>query len=149
MSKQKTILEWLEMLPDGYREICKFNYNPIFSSNKTPERLRDAINSLCNWYDTTINRDFFNDLWGSINLDNSINYEKLPTLPKNWQDLYKYKLPEVTQEIKKPKNPNKKRNKLAVKIFLAWAANPKAINGSQTFDTALEMANQIIKKLNS
>lgn len=148
MAKQKPILEWLEMLPDGYREICIQEYDPEFGTHRDAIYLKEAVSNLCNWNLSKIKDNFLYDLWLSIRYDNSIDFAKLPPLPENWKDLYEDKLPEQRQAIKKPKNPNKKRNKLAVKIFLAWAANPKAINGSQTFDTALEVADQIIKKLN-
>lgn len=137
MSKQTTILEWLEMLPDGYREICKAEYDPDFGTYRDAVYLKEAVSNLCNWRLSKIKDNFLYDLYASIGYDNIFNFAKLPPLPENWQDLYKDKLQEETIKIKKPKNPNKKRNKLAVKIFLAWAANPKAINGSQTFDTAL------------
>lgn len=93
-------------------------------------------------------RNFMALLYCSINNDNSIVNKNLPPLPENWKDLYKDKLPEETLEIKKPKNPNNKRNKLAVKIFLAWAANLGQTTLIEHFDYALELADKIIKKLN-
>lgn len=145
MAKQKPILEWLEMLPDGYREICKAEYDEMPPDNRTT--INSFLFNLCLKNTRVRDRYFFDEMYRVMFIDN-LDFAKLPPLPENWQDLYKDKLPEGKLKIKKPKNPNKKRDKLAIKIFLAWAANPKAINGSQTFDTALEVADQIIKKLN-
>lgn len=144
MKKQKTILEWLELLPDGYREICKAEYDPDHISSNECYCLYESIYSLCNWSLSKIGFNFLNQLYTAIKKDNTSDYDLFPPLPDNWQDLYKDKLSEP--EIKKPKNPNRKRDKLAVKIYLEWLGktNPE----HYSFDVAIAHADQIIKKLN-
>jgi hypothetical protein len=147
MSEQKTILEWLELLPDGYREICQNEYGLNFVKHErvVSFSLSEAIASVCDWESANVDGEFFAKLSVAINLDNSIRWNRLPPLPDNWQSIYKDKLHEP--ETKKPKNPNKKRDKLAIKIYLAWTSNPNAYSHS-SFEDALNKADEIIKKLN-
>lgn len=156
MSKQKPILEWLEMLPDGYREICKAEYNPEFVSSNTYNYLSESINFLCNWSSSKIGYAFLQELYTAINADNIINHSLLPTLPENWKSIYKDNIPEETLGIKKPKTHNKKRDKLAIKIYLAWQCDSKtclihpavADTPFYTFEEAMNQADEIIKKIN-
>lgn len=103
MSKGKTILQWIEMLPDGYREICIMEYDPKHSTKQICVYFCSAIFYLCKWENSKIGEMFLHRLYHAIDEDNLIDYEKLPPLPVNWKKLYKDKLPKETQAIKKPK----------------------------------------------
>lgn len=66
------IKEYLNQLPDGYRELALANHEKLGPrSNGTPESIRDAIDFGFAWEDTPEGRIFWSDVY----------YCKLPPLP--------------------------------------------------------------------
>lgn len=80
--KQKTFEEWLELLPDGYRERAIANidenrrYNEDFSKS-----IKVALLYSFNWDDSKEGREFWQKVYDSIDHDDTINYLLLPPLP--------------------------------------------------------------------
>jgi len=77
MSKEKTILEWLEVLPDGYRERALRNFDPNFHNGSPINDTSDAIVEAFSWENTPEGLDFWNDVctWAD-------GYGELPPLPE-------------------------------------------------------------------
>lgn len=79
MSEQKTIREWLEELPDGYRELALKNYDPNCDGGWLPENdLADAIVVSFHWEDTPEKRGFWMAVWWW-----ALGNGELPQLPED------------------------------------------------------------------
>src|SRR5690554_5115380 len=78
MTKEKTILEWLEELPDGYRELALRSYDPEFcDTGVNIIDLADALVWGFSWEDTPEGQVFWDAVWGW-----AIGKGELPPLPK-------------------------------------------------------------------
>src|SRR5690625_1832654 len=78
MTKEKTILEWLEELPDGYRELALKNYGPEFCD--TAVNIIDLSHAVMwgfSWEDTPEGQVFWDAVWGC-----AIGKGELPPLPE-------------------------------------------------------------------
>jgi len=63
MTKEKTIREWLEELPDGYRERAIKNYDPDHDDSYIINSLWSAIVITFVWRDTPEGYDFWNAVY--------------------------------------------------------------------------------------
>ena len=75
--KEKTIREWLEELPDGYRERALENYDHMYDSVYPIDGLSDAILDAFLWGGSPEGFEFWNDV-----IDWSIGEGNLPPLPE-------------------------------------------------------------------
>lgn len=73
-TEPKTVREWLEELPDGYREKALKNWE----NSKEPDLSR-AIYVAFDWEETPEGFDF----WAEVHRYGSCNINKLPALPEN------------------------------------------------------------------
>ena len=73
----KTIKEWLQDLPDGYRELALEEANPSNLDGKC-DGLYEAINGIRVWKDTSQGRKFWSNVSDSIYYNNP---NLLPPLP--------------------------------------------------------------------
>lgn len=65
MSKEKTILEWLQELPDGYRERALRNYGPEFcDTGINIIDLADAVMWGFSWEESPEKESFWDAVWG-------------------------------------------------------------------------------------
>ena len=63
MTEEKTIREWLEELPDGYRERALKNYDTSYHDGYTVNCLSGAILETCHWKNSTEGFDFWNAVY--------------------------------------------------------------------------------------
>jgi len=77
MNKEKTIVEWLEELPDGYRELAIKNYDPNYNGGLPVSDLSDAIFDAFPWRDSPEERKFWLTVWWWAR-----DYGELPPLPE-------------------------------------------------------------------
>src|SRR5690625_3421781 len=78
MNKEKTIREWLEELPDGYRELALKNYDPEYCD--TGVNIIDLAGAVMwgfSWEDTPEGQVFWDAVWGW-----AIGKGGLPPLPE-------------------------------------------------------------------
>lgn len=77
---KKTTIEWLEMLPDGYRERA---IEQCCQDQKTKQQkgLPYAVLAFEGWNKTDEGDDFWSSVYLAINEDNTVNHDKLPPLP--------------------------------------------------------------------
>lgn len=77
---KKTTIEWLEMLPDGYRERA---IEQCCQDQKTKQQkgLPYAVLAFEGWNKTDEGDDFWSSVYFAINEDNTVNHDKLPPLP--------------------------------------------------------------------
>lgn len=78
MNKEKTIKEWLEELPDGYRELALKYYDPNYDTGFFPESdLDHAIAEAFDWRSTPEGFGFWFDVHNWAH-----GFGELPPLPE-------------------------------------------------------------------
>jgi len=60
---EKTIKEWLETLPDGYRGLAIKYYDPNYHDELPLSNLSDAILETCHWRSTPEGFEFWNAVY--------------------------------------------------------------------------------------
>lgn len=88
--KGKKISEWLQELPDGYRELALANYDEKYSSTQVVKDLKTAIDKFCEWDKTPQGCEFW------INVSEYLYGESnsLPPLPNPKFEVWKPKVGE-------------------------------------------------------
>lgn len=76
MSKNKTILEWLQELPSGYKERAISQYDPNFRTDVPPKNIKDALLFFSDWSDTKEGGAFWHQVF-----DHYFYNEEPPELP--------------------------------------------------------------------
>ena len=77
MNKEKTIKEWLETLPDGYRERALKNHDPKTYDGTQINSLSDAIRRAFLWGGSPEGHGFWSDVWWW-----TLGLGELPKLPE-------------------------------------------------------------------
>ena len=85
---KKTVKQWLQELPDGYRERALNNMNPEKADQKFPS-LTLAVFNAFNWVTTLEGGSFWNQVWDQLT-EPKIPLPPLPEAPK--QKTQKYSL---------------------------------------------------------
>jgi len=81
MNKPKTIREWLETLPDGYRELALKYYNPKYHDGLSVNSLSSAILGTCHWRSTSEEEGEGFEFWNAV-YEWTHGRGELPPLPQ-------------------------------------------------------------------